>query len=410
MVDRLDDDGKKGSLRWALKQTFPRTIVFAVSGTIELQKELEIKWGNVTIAGQTAPGDGICLKDYPVRVEADNVIIRYLRFRMGDLKGVEEDALGGRFCKNIIIDHCSISWSTDECASFYGNVDFTMQWCMVSESLNSSVHQKGAHGYGAIWGGKNASFHHNLLVHHNSRNARFDHPDIYKSVSPTGEYRGHVEFVNNVVYNWMNHAAYGGEAGCFNLEGNYYKPGPATRSKDFFLEPYSEIAQPGKFYLKGNVLEGAGAVARHNSRGVKWSNGLNPDEVLVSTPFEIQGAAKVQTAREAYGQVLDKAGASRVRDAVDLRLIEEVRRGTATYKGSISGKPGIIDSQHDVGGWPELKSGTAPTDRDGDGIPDEWELRNGLNPQDKADGASLHPHGYTWLEVYLDELAEPAGN
>ena len=405
-VTSLDDDGKKGSLRWAVKQSYARTILFKVAGTIELIKPLEIKIGNVTIAGQSAPGDGICIKNYPVKVEADNVVLRYLRFRMGDEKGVEDDALGGRFCRNVIIDHCSISWSTDECASFYGNVNFTMQWCLIAESLNQSVHSKGAHGYGAIWGGKNASFHHNLLVHHNSRNARFDHPDIYKSVSPIDSFRGNVEFVNNVVYNWKSHAAYGGEGGSFNMVGNYYKPGPESKKKDFMLEPYSEIATPGKFYLQDNIMEGNGAVNADNMKGVKFTDGLTPEQVLVKKPFDIVGGVVAQKAKCAFDTVLASAGASHVRDAVDARLVKEVKTGSYTFWGSKGGFKGLIDSQSDVGGWPVLKGGEPALDTDGDGLPDDWELKHKLDPQNGQDAKLKHKSGYTWLEIYLDSIVK----
>lgn len=403
-VTNLNDDGKQGSLRWALKQEYARVIMFKVSGNIELVKPLEVKVGNVTIAGQSAPGDGICIKNFPVSIEADNVIVRYLRFRMGDEKGVEADAFGGRFCKNIIIDHCSISWSTDECASFYGNIDFTMQWCIIAESLNQSVHSKGAHGYGAIWGGKNASFHHNLLVHNNSRNARFDHPGIYKSVSPIDAYRGNVEFVNNVIYNWKSHIAYGGESGSFNMVGNYFKPGPESTKRDFFLEPYSEMNPAGKFYLHDNIIEGNNAVSKDNSKGVKLSQGLTIDQVVVSKPFPIQGGVTVQKAKCAFGDVLSLAGASLMRDAVDARLVNEVKTGSYSFTGSKGGFKGLIDSQSDVGGWPQLKQGVAPADLDGDGLPDSWELAHGLNANDSSDAKLTHKSGYSWLEVYLDEL------
>lgn len=405
-VTNLADDGKKGSLRWAVKQNYARTILFKVAGTIELVKPLEIKIGNITIAGHSAPGEGICIKNYPVSVEADNVILRYLRFRMGDQMGVEDDALGGRFCRNVIIDHCSISWSTDECASFYGNVDFTMQWCIIAESLNQSVHSKGAHGYGAIWGGKNASFHHNLLVHHNSRNARFDHPGIYKLVTPIDSFRGNVEFVNNVIYNWKSHAAYGGEGGSFNMVGNYYKPGPESKKKDFFLEPYSDIAEPGKFYLSDNILEGNEAVNADNRRGVKLSCGLTSEQVLVQKPFEIVGDVVVQKAKCAFDTVLAFAGASFKRDAVDARLINEVKAGNYTFVGSKGGFKGLIDSQEDVGGWPVLKGGEPALDSDGDGLPDAWELKHKLDPKDDQDAKLKHKSGYTWLEIYLDSLVK----
>ncbi len=405
-VTNLNDDGKKGSLRWAVKQEYARVILFKVSGNIELVKPLEIKSGNVTIAGQSAPGDGICIKNYPVSIECDNVVVRYLRFRMGDEKGVESDAFGGRFCKSIIIDHCSISWSTDECASFYGNVNFTMQWCLISESLNQSVHAKGAHGYGAIWGGKNASFHHNLLVHHNSRNARFDHPGIYKSVSPIEDYRGNVEFVNNVIYNWKSHTAYGGETGCFNMVGNYYKPGPESKKKDFFLEPYNEINSAGQFFLQGNIMEGNKAINSDNVLGVKLSEGMTAAQVLVRQPFAIVGAATVQKAKCAFSDVLAKAGASYRRDAVDVRLVKEVKEGTYTFTGSKGGLKGLIDSQSDVGGWPVLNQGSATADSDGDGIADEWELKYKLNPEDAQDARGICKSGFSWLEVYLDDIVK----
>lgn len=403
-VTNLTDDGKKGSLRWAVMQSYARTILFKVAGTIELVKPLEIKFGNVTIAGQSAPGDGICIRNYPVKVEADNVILRYLRFRMGDEKGVEDDALGGRFCRNVIIDHCSISWSTDECASFYGNVDFTMQWCLISESLNQSVHSKGDHGYGAIWGGKNASFHHNLLIHHASRNPRFDHPGIYQSVSHMEMHRGNVEFVNNVVYNWKSHAAYGGEAGAFNMIANYFKPGPETKNKDHFVEPYSEIAEAGKFYIHGNVMMGNLMVTEDNGKGVKFTKGLTRDQVLVQNPFSVEGGVVTQSAECAYRDVLAFAGASHVRDAVDIRLVKEVQFGSYTFWGSKGKLKGLIDSQSDVGGWPVLKGGDAPLDGDGDGLPDEWEVKHGLDPSNACDAQSLDSIGYTWLEVYLDSI------
>lgn len=408
-VTSLADNGVEGTLRWALTQRYPRIVVFAVGGTIELSKPLKINYGDLTIAGQTAPGEGITVRNFGVDVGADNIIIRYLRFRMGDRGGAQSDALSGKGCRNIIIDHCSMSWSTDECASFYANRDFTMQWCLLSESLTQSLHAKGRHGYGAIWGGRNATYHHNLLAHHTSRNPRLDHPSIYgEELRLT--HRGTVEVVNNVIYNWGFKACYGGEEGWWNIIGNYYKPGVGTTArKGRFVEASINLNTGhsiGSYFIEGNIVEGSPEVNRSNWCGVEVEGGFTHVEADHRTPFMMPaGAFRPTSAHEAYRAVLAQVGASLHRDAVDRRIIEEVARGTTTHRGSRSGGAGHIDSQEDVGSWPQLQGGEAPQDSDGDGMPDAWEQAQGLDAQDASDGAVASvAGGYTHVELYLNSL------
>lgn len=397
VVTNLNDSGP-GSLREAVESRGPRTIVFAVSGTIELESPLHIEQGNLTIAGQSAPGDGICIRNYPIKINADNIIIRYIRSRMGDQFEQEDDAISALRNKDIIVDHCSFSWATDEAASFYDNENFTLQWSIVSESLNNSVHAKGEHGYGAIWGGKGASFHHNLLAHHKSRLPRFNGARTHKKDQPELEV---VDFRNNVVYNWRANSSYAGERGRHNMVNNYYKPGPATEKskRSRIVEPWEPY---GEFYLSGNIMDDSPAVTEDNRKGVEVEDG-NPAAALVQQPVAVMDIPE-QSALDAYEQVLAGAGASLRRDAVDQRIAREVREGSASF-----GKrgDGIIDSQEDVGGWPELKSGEVPTDKDGDGMPDAWEKAQGLNPDDQEDASAylLHPH-YTNIELYLNEIVK----
>ena len=404
-----------GTLRKALQMDGSRTVVFDVSGTINLTSQLEITGGNLTIAGQTAPGDGICVAGYPVVVKASNVIIRYMRFRMGDQNKVEGDALSINDHSNIIVDHCSFSWSTDECVSCYGNTDFTLQYCFITESLKESVHAKGAHGYGGIWGGTNASFHHNLLAHHQSRNPRFDHDFVNTKCA------GPIDFVNNVVYNWQSNSAYGGEgtnrgAGGrhVNFVANYYKPGPSTKSsvKTRLLNPTTKCAdncgkspggtvEPGKFFLTGNYMYGSTEVTADNWKGVvpDESNKLAQCKADTRWTEGLTALTNEQSAEEAYETVLDKAGCSLHRDAVDERIVNEVRNG--------SGK--LVNTPSDAGGYPtiaEVHRGDS-FDTDRDGMPDAWEDEHGLDKSASADGKLYTlDDNYTNLEVYLNSLVQ----
>lgn len=409
-VTSLADDKTEGTLRWALGKTGPRTILFKVSGTIELTSTLKISKGDVTIAGQTAPGEGICIKGYTFAIDADNVILRYMRFRMGDINAVQDDALKGNGTKNVIVDHCSMSWSTDECASFYGNENFTMQYCIVSESLRNSVHKKGVHGFGGIWGGKNASFHHNLIAHHDSRNPRFNglRREGLKYKSDVDLER--VDFRNNVIYNWGHHSSYGGESGQYNIVANYFKAGPATPAKvrnritniDIDAQPDSCPPGYGKYYIADNYVYGFDKVTKHNWEGVLLDSAVELKKAQMLTPFDVTPVT-TQTAEKAYVSVLKSAGASLFRDKIDARVVSEVETATATYKGSVSGTPGLIDSQNDVGGWPEYKQAPAPNDADNDGIPDGWLDKNYPGKQASDTDAKT---GYTLLEMYLNSIVK----
>ena len=335
IVTSLADDGSEGTLRYAVEAEGPRIVTFAVSGDIHLTAPLNIRNPYLTILGQTAPGKGITIRDHNVFITADHVIVRYLRMRLGTAAGVEADALGARHCRHLIIDHCSISWATDENASFYNLSDATIQWCIISEALNSSVHHKGKHGYGGIWGGRNVSFHHNLFAHNNSRNPRFDHPRLYWN-NDLLHFRGTVDFVNNVVYNWGMKAIYGGEEGWFNVTDNYFRPGPATRKVDgeWLDISVSETTSmiKGNFFIDGNI----------------YNAEPSEDGRSVAERFKIAVPIADESATDAYKSVLKHAGASHNRDAIDKRIIKEVKKGKATYKGSVTGIPGIIDSENDL--------------------------------------------------------------
>ncbi|MBL6446703.1 pectate lyase [Fulvivirga sp. 29W222] len=415
-VTNLNDAGV-GSLRAAIEASGPRYVLFKVSGTIALNSELKIRNGDLTIAGQTAPGDGITLKNYPVSVAADNVIIRFVRFRMGDEAQAEGDALGGRFHKNIIVDHCSMSWSTDECVSFYANENTTVQWCIIGESLRNSVHDKGSHGYGGIWGGKYASFHHNLLAHHDSRN-----PRLGETGGDAFALTDLVDLRNNVLYNWGGNSTYGGEAMNVNIVNCYYKAGSATSdSKNDRIVAIDKNKVEGtdvydiwgKFFIDGNYVHGRTQATNDN-----WTYGVYPHfhgsygtvseedkkNMRLSIPLDINNNVNTHTAEIAYEKVLTYGGMSLVRDAVDEHIINDVKNGSYTYEGSNGSTNGIIDTQSDVGGWPVLNSKDAPLDTSGDGIPDAWKAQMGLDPSKfEANGHDLST-GYENIEVYLNSL------
>jgi hypothetical protein len=393
-VTNLNDDGP-GSLREGISAKGSRTIIFRISGTIALQSNLEIKNGDITIAGQTAPGDGICLKDYPLLVAADNVIIRYIRSRLGDIHKLQEDAISVVFQKDIIVDHCSFSWGIDEVASFRDNTNSTVQWCLISESLNHSYHKKGDHGYGGIWGGKGASFYYNLIADNASRNPRFNGSRYHHE--PDKEI---VDFRNNVIYNWGFNSGYGGEKGQQNLIANYYKYGPGTKHRDRIVEPWDA---EGKWYVSGNFVYGFPKITADNWKGGVQGKYAGKDRV--NNPFP-GPPVLTYSAEQAYKLVLADAGAVIPRrDPVDARIVREVREGTADFGGIWGDKSGIIDSQAEVGGWPVLNSLPAPEDTDHDGMPDAWESAHGLNPLDPEDrNGDLNGDGFTNLEDYLNRL------
>jgi pectate lyase len=385
-VTTLDASGP-GSLQAACDAEGPRIVVFRVAGTID--GDVRIRRDHISIAGQTAPGDGITIKG-SLGIDANDVVIRYIRART-DHPG---DALGGRYRKNIILDHVSASWSSDEVLSLYHNANVTIQWCMITEACANSG---GSHRFGGIWGNQHGTYHHNLIAHNDSRNPRW------------ASGCGYNDYRNNVLYNWGYESSYGGEAqqpgdrrkppipfSTINMVANYYKPGPATRSnvKDRIAKPSSRGDDDiGSWHVADNYVAGSPEVTADNWLGVDGNAFTR-----LAAPWEAV-PIRQQSAKEAYLAVLDQAGCSLPRrDATDARIIEEVRNGTATH-----GRNGIITTPDDVGGWPQLRSGTAPKDTDSDGMPDTWESQHGLNPNDPADNAlDKDGDGYTNVEEYLN--------
>ena len=479
-VTNLNDSGA-GSLREALKGNNAKTIVFDVSGYIDLKSQLDIT-SNTTIAGQTAPYPGITLRYYTIYFgKCDNVIVRFLRFRRSQVKDVNDgaDATWGRRRNQIMLDHCSFSWSIDEVASFYDNNNFTMQWCTIGEAQNDAGHGKGNHSYGGIWGGKLASFHHNLLIHLNNRvprfnGARYGWGDYTKNMY-YDQYKWEntiqaetVDLRNCVMYNWGNgNGCYGGPGGGYiNIVNNYYKAGPGTKNTKTVTQVSvgsssnstegDQVGMTSRYYINGNYVTAAGdKAANYDWKGVtidagtfaidgeKYSkdpkhfygdtviykqnaNGEDCIRIKVDGPCPI-GDITTHSAETTYEKVLSYAGASIYRDAVDARFMEETMEGVVTYTGTKTKIKGIVDIINDPDGvqdpacpsFPDLasESRSADYDTDGDGMPDEWESANGLNPNDATDGATYtldtEKGWYTNLEVYMNSIVEDimkAGN
>ena len=415
-VTNLNDSGA-GSFREAVTAKFPRIVLFSVSGTIHLQSPLFINKDNITIAGHSAPGEGICLADYPVSIKANNVIIRYLRFRMGDknqnkgkVNGAgSDDALsGGEKRKNIIVDHCTMSWSTDEAFSIYAGDSTTLQWNIISEPLNYSYHFETGdtdfehHGFGGIWGGAHLSAHHNLFAHCENRTPRFEgNRHIPQEF---------VDFRNNVIYNWGSNNVYAGEGGNYNIVNNYYKYGPSTKEtvKNRVANPYKGDNIPfGKYFINGNYVDGSTEVSKDNWKGVTMNKGRPEDKAKAKMISAFKSEEiKTQSAADAYQAVLVHGGASLpARDTIDERIIEDVKNRTGKIIDVQGGYAHGTPYEKSAKAWAELKSKQASKDTDGDGMPDEWELKNKLNPASVADG-NLYSldKAYTNIEVYLNSL------
>ena len=455
-VTNLNDSGT-GSFRAAVNGSAKKIVVFDVAGVIALNSDLTIG-ANTTIEGQTAPKPGITLRYYTVLYGGNNIIVRFMRFRRGQEKNINDgaDATWTRNRKNIILDHCSFSWSIDEVASFYDNNNFTMQWCTLGESLNNAGHGKGAHGYGGIWGGKLASFHHNMICHVNNRSPRFNGAR-YNWTGYTGNDRysefnwqnaiqaENVDFRNCVVYNCGN-GCYGGPGGGqINMVNNYYKSGPAGNTTYITTASVANSTTSSdnqefwnilsRYYITGNMIDGNSknwdAVTydknatytingkRHtpdpnhyygdNVTYSKNSAGTDCVQMELTIPTDY-GTVTTHNAQTAFNKVLDYAGASLHRDDVDARYMKEAKNGSATYKGSVTGKAGRIDLVSDVNGYTEENFGTGQRsntfDTDQDGMPDEWEQLNGgnLNPNEYT--LDSQNRWYTNIEVYCNSLVE----
>jgi pectate lyase len=397
-VTNLNDSGP-GSFREAVTSSGPRIVLFNVSGTIDLKSPLQISTPYLTIAGQTAPGDGICLKRFPLRIKnTHDIIIRGIRIRPGiesGLIGSEIDVIDLDSSQNVIVDHCAFSWSVDEGINTWHGAKFiTVQWCVMSEPLDHSIHEKGEHGYSASIGGYKASFHHNLLANGAGRN-----PSIAgNNQSPTVL----LDFRNCVISNW-GHRSCDGKPLSINLVNNYYKPGPATaenvKRRIARIDNAEKMGFSCMWYVDGNVVEGFPEISDNNwNGGVDFEEGTSPEKNRSKDAFEVAPVI-MQPAKEAYELVLKYAGCYLNRDTQEKRIIEQVRTGKYTVS-----KNGLIDRVEQAGGWPVLKTGKLPQDADKDGIPDEWERKNSLNVADPSDANKISPNGYMNIENYINSL------
>lgn len=400
IVDSLKDDASPGTLRWAIEQAGPRIVVFSVSGVIDLKKPLVISQGQLTLAGQSSPG-GIVLKGAETRVEADQVIIRYLRFRLGRVKD-DWDAINGRQHSDIIIDHCSMSWSIDEAASFYNNRRFTLQYSLIAQSLDHAGHSKGEHGYGGIWGGRGASFHHNLLANHQSRLPRFNGWRLGPNY-PQGEEL--VDFRNNVIFNWGEHGSYGNEQGKVNIIGNSYLPGPASQHRAIFELWGADKA--GDLFLAGNLMAGKASASltawpRLNEEDMATLAAKHQKTKAFTYPAMPLMLAS-QSAEASYQLLVQEGevGANRnahglFRDSVDSAVLSEVK----------SGQGRLIDSELDaIESWVaygrEFKQKPV-VDANHNGMADDWEQRHGVSD---PNGYGLSGD-YSNIESYLNDLGQ----
>jgi hypothetical protein len=397
-VTNLNDSGP-GSFREAVTNPEPRIVVFEVSGTIDLKTPIEINAPYLTIAGQTAPGDGICLKRFPLKIHnTHDIIIRGIRIRPGiesGLIGSEIDVINIDNSEKVIVDHCVFSWSVDEGINTWHGARFiTVQWCVMSEPLNHSIHEKGAHGYSGSIGGYKASFHHNLLANGAARN-----PSIAgNNQAPTVL----LDFRNCVISNW-GHRSCDGKPLSINLVNNYYKSGPATnedvKRRITRIDNAEKLGFSCMWHVDGNFVEGYPEISANNwAGGVDYEEGTAPEKNRRKEPFDVAPVI-TQPAKEAYELVLKYAGCYFNRDSHEKRIIEQIRTG----KYSVT-RNGLIDRVEQAGGWPVLKTGKLPQDTDKDGIPDEWERKNGLNAADASDATRMAGDGYMNIENYINSL------